>query len=731
VRSDPDVAPGWHRLLHLKAFTVGACSANKAQTCNSKINRITVGENFDLDHAVMKAFVEEQVDVHRDALAKKLVEEARQRERIEKKRLEEERKRERESKGRRLVHGNESSDHRKLYVNKHGVFDLDGMISETSADNFPNFMKVTDRKWGLTRSEMALRFDLLRQRFKPTFITTIINSEINMVQPSDFRTGLQALYATRCSDMLKRTFPERDDLQCCRVAPVGTYCRPEITYGVNQDCSDSPLELASTNDGTLDEEFMTRLLGASPPPSPPPSPSPPPPPSPPNPPPPPSPPVAISASQGKSIALLAQRHFCDSVYIMSAESRCSTLATAMAASFVLGDGFSPPALSPLSKPRPSPPPPPPSPPRPRLPMNESVRIVYQRPLSATLSTYFLGSAETDPGTASSLLGNDMELTNVRNVTRTIVVDAITETKALEEWAACSTDMVERGSPLPCRTGDLPERCINGAERCGTAFENSHEPWVEFNLHAGLPTDGRDYYFFALEIQLPTNPTYGALFFASSNGVSLDRGDVTNRYYRVEVYDTNHNPLPVQCKPYFKQSTDFYVNGMVHFQYVCLETLAEDLAYVTMRRVRYVRLTLLGDYRMIWIQGVRVMWRTLDSLPPANPPQPPLPPVPPLPGAPPDAPYVTRECHTYPDKSFGNTFPVAFQEPCGLTQEQCCSLSYEHKNTAAWELSPSGCCTLLNVEEDNIYGLTTKEIKPLMQDSVVTGVAISGARNSVV
>ena len=29
----------------------------------------------------------------------------------------------------------------------------------------------------------------------------------------------------------------------------------------------------------------------------------------------------------------------------------------------------------------------------------------------------------------------------------------------------------------------------------------------------------------------------------------------------------------------------------------------------MRNVYYVRLTLLGEYRMIWLTGMRVLWRT--------------------------------------------------------------------------------------------------------------------------
>ena len=93
----------------------------------------------------------------------------------------------------------------------------------------------------------------------------------------------------------------------------GPVVRPEQTYQSRPECNQGPLELADTNEETLGEEFLVRLQGLSPPPSPPPSPNPPPPPSPPARRRRPAPPVAITADQGKAMALIAQRQFCDSV----------------------------------------------------------------------------------------------------------------------------------------------------------------------------------------------------------------------------------------------------------------------------------------------------------------------------------------------------------------------------------------------------------------------------------
>ena len=702
--------PGWHRLLYLKAFTMGACSANKRQTCKSEINRVTVGENFEFATLVAQEFVTQQRERFKDALATQMA---------------------LQSKGGGdpvLVTPIAAESRRKLFVSPDGVYDLDAMIEATANDGD---LGVTDRYWGLSREEAALRFDLIRQKLKPAYILSVINGQGVDFIPSAYRTGKLALYSARCSDLVKKAFPEDENVKCCLNAPDGQSCQPEETYQSRPECNQGPLELADTNEETLGEEFLIRLQGMSPPPSPPPSPNPPPPPSPPAPPPPPNPPIAITADQGKAIALIAQRQFCDSVYMISAEARCSRLAEAMMTAFLLGDGFSPPPLPPRPEEQPQPPPPPPSPPRPRLPEAEEARVVYQDPEMVTLSTYFIGGPQTDPDTASASIRNEMPLENMANTTRETVLSDMVFTNVYQaHWAACSEALVQLGAELPCRTGDFPHRCINGARHCGTTEENTREPWIEISLHHGLPRD-RDYYFFALYVMLPPEPEYARLFFQSAQGVSEDRGDVTNRFYEIEVFDTNHNPLPRQCKPYHKQSVDFYTEGMAYFQYVCLDALAEDEDYATMRKVRYVRLTLLGDYRMIWLTGLRAEWRTIEALPPSQPPPPPSPPLPPQPVAPPDLPPNPFVCHQYSGVSFGNAYEVAFKEPCGLSPEACCALAHDHNQTAAWHLSPSGCCTLLHVPEVEQAGLASQATIPEVDGHASTpAVKTSGARSTL-
>ena len=364
----------------------------------------------------------------------------------------------------------------------------------------------------------------------------------------------------------------------------------------------------------------------------------------------------------------------------------------MAQQHVLADGFSPPGLPPLATlEQPPPPPPPPSPPRPKLPRSESDHIVYLHPEAVELSTYFIGDYETDPATASTATGNLMPIANMADATRKAVFKRITaEALNYTRWAACSTALIEAHAPLPCRTGDAPSRCVDGHRHCGTTATITLEPFLELDLRAQWPGD-RDYYFFGLDLVLPSAPAHGRLFFESSQGGSADR------FYEVSVMDEAHNPLPTQCKPYYEQSVDHHTDGLVYLGFVCLEALATDAEYAAMRHVRFVRLTLTGAYRMLWLERVRVVLRTLRDAPPSPPPSPTTPPPPPLPGAPPDAPGPdpSHVCTEHPLKAFAAGLLVeAVHEPCHLTPAQCCAHAYEFDHTVAYALTASGCCTLL-------------------------------------
>jgi len=397
----------------------------------------------------------------------------------------------------------------------------------------------------------------------------------------------------------------------------------------------------------------------------------------------------------------------------------------MTQAYLLDTSFDPPGLPPLETVFvPPPPPPPPSPPRPRLPRAESDHVVYIHPTRVVFSTYFVGDYETDAATAATDTGNLMTLTNLANGTRAAALERITNgSLPYTQWAACSAALIDADAPLPCRSGDAPGRCVDGHRHCGTTEDNTQAPFMELELLHEWPTD-RDYYFFAMELTLPTTAALARLLFESSQG-----GD-GGRLYEVTVYDDSHNPLPTQCKPPGEQSVDYYQEGFVHFQYVCLEALAADAAYAAMRHVRFVRLTLPGAYRMLWFESVKLVLRTLRDLAPSPPPSPASPPAPPAPVAPPDAPApdASHVCAEHPRKAFADGLLVeAVEEPCHLTPDACCAHAYAFNHTVAYALTASGCCTLLALATPDV-GLAAALANGTLTPTVDFG--YGGARTGV-
>ena len=759
---DPEVPPGWHRLIHLKAFPDRGCAANADQICNSRAQ--FDNQNYDIDGEVGRLFgsamglVSNNLGVDmsglaattaRDAEAQRVAKIAAAKKQAKQAAAEAALKRARDAAvkpfevagnaiakpfvaigdafsdffGRRLQQRRaRRASARRLTVSSaltdlvaaDGRLDVSGLKSNHNA-----LQQVADALTSGTDTEklqtavgQVVEAGLQQRRAKPSYVVAVLNQNQEGTQPTNFHSGLDALFRARCSDLLKATDALKDHplLHCC-VGSFDTVCTPDRPYEAFADytCNAQPLELDSGGVDEISTFYLDRLKPASPPPSPPPSPKPPPPPDPPTPPPPPAPPVAISADEARDLALKMQRDFCHSVYLLSAEARCSTLATAMAQRFELAFGFSPPSLPPILPADAFPPPPPPSPPSPSLPKAESDHLAYYAPRRVRLSTYFLGGVETDAATASTALGSDMGYANVANATRQAAMDAVAALP-VAQWAACSEHLA--GAPLPCRTADLPQHCLDGGDRhCSgsNTADNMRAPWIELDmrdLYDVIDAPLRDYYFFGMDLTLPSDPELARLFFASA-AVEVGKESASpDTVYTVTVYDEAHNPLATQCKPFEKQVVDHYVEGITHFQFVCLEALATDAEYAAMRAVRYVRLTLRGELRMLWLQGVRVTWRTLRDLPPSPPPDPGLPPLPPSPSYPPDNPNppAAHVCSTlYPELRFNaglvqGGIALGYTEPCGLDAAACCALAYEHPQTHLFTLSGAGCCTLYIVPD---------------------------------
>lgn len=377
------------------------------------------------------------------------------------------------------------------------------------------------------------------------------------------------------------------------------------------------------------------------------------------------------------------------VYVLSAEARCTQLALTLQEAFVFEDAsWTPPSFPPIA-PDVDPPPLPPPPPSPKVPEGEAAHLTYLDETPAYLSSYFVAEERGDGFAGSDATGARTPLLQAGATREAVLEQLRTGAAPFGHWAACAN----ASAPLPCRTADTKARCLDGARRCADDhLANMRNPWVELDLLEALPAvethDTR--YFFALEIVLPPEREYGALLFRGVGG-AVDVG------YEVHTYDQHHNPTPVRCQTWQAQRLTAYSPGLRAVQYVCLDALASEAAYAAMRAVRHVRLVLPGEVRMVWVDSLRAVFRTLRDSNPSPPPPPGAPPSPPSPGFPPDAPAATGDCDFY-EGATDATFSLppsgatVLEEPCGLTPKACCTIAHE-VGAFLFDLSLSGCCTL--------------------------------------
>ena len=345
---------------------------------------------------------------------------------------------------------------------------------------------------------------------------------------------------------------------------------------------------------------------------------------------------------------------------------------------------------------PSAPPPPPSP---SIPDSELAKEATPHISSVTLSTYFLPETKGAEGTRRELFqaqyGTWPYFTSAEDLGLSEpgeIVDQIKDSLDLlpmTSWAGCSRNQFVAGQPLPalpCRTGVGAGNCVDGARRCGTVAENARDPFVEFTVD----TVDTQYYLFTIEFSLPVHPVCGPLLFKPFEATGGEG-------YSVTVYDDHHSALSSQCQPFSHQNVKGWVDGMLNVQFQCTSPTATDRQLHELTRARIVRVVLPGENRQIWLDSVRVVYRVLTDVTPFPPPPPPRPRLPPQPVAPPDSPTATSsEC-----AFFANTRWLSSQsrflmnEPCSVTQQTCCE--HAHANHATgFQLSASGCCTLLTL-----------------------------------
>lgn len=536
----------------------------------------------------------------------------------------------------------------------------------------------------------------------------LINNAVSFTKAYDekthtYVTGRRALLQTRCSSYLTdHRFTELPN------AIIQTGDCVTTPYKENALCSKDDLSIVNNPTHHPTGHFNNRLL--EPPPSPPPPPkSPPPePPHPPPPPPPPEPPSLFSSSEIKNFVRESESEFCDSVYWMSSQTRCDLLASKLQQRYLENPSPHVPPPSPYTTPNPPPHPPPPLPGSPTGYFRLAITHIM-------LSTQFVpGNASAtnrraldDGGLVRAMqrLQHRRELFT-ETMTHYELSSALAQLSIVPASGRARCTAALKLAPLPCASGPLPEQCIDGLRHCSNAdtyddqaYENSLEPRLILDMDA--TSFKRQRYVWAVEIDIPSDHRGERLFRSLTAGGGYG--------YRVRLLQETGVETNTSCLGLDSQQFTGYQNGVTTQQHLCTHAAVTDPELYDLAQARYVELTLLGSFRQIFLHEIRVVERELPTNTPHPPPLPAPPPAPQLPPEPPAAPapdLTLMGCNwqegVYWD-SKSTTVTERLQEPCLFTPSQCCAsakaLMLSHA-VNAFQLSGSGCCTLLFVAKKN-------------------------------
>ena len=461
-----------------------------------------------------------------------------------------------------------------------------------------------------------------------------------------WRNGREAVVKYRCSSLFDSAFGFSE---CERSPYQWDSARPQ--------CSSEQLQLRSNPTFYGSSHWLFRLdpsIASPSPPPPPPNPNPPP--APPSPHPPPSPPRVYTQAEVMADVRKAEEAVCTSVYYLSQTTRCERLAISLTQRWLM-TFQSPPSSPPVDllsmRPPPSPPP------SPSMPSGFN----FVDPYSATLSTFRM------PPQLPA--GQEIDAVGFYAANRSTLANLLSTVE--HGHRACLA-----GSPLACASGSMPHTCLNGDRRCGTGEENAKDPYVDFKFR--IP-DGE--YLWGLKIALPVNEQLTSLFVGPK---------------RVEVFAHRNRPLP--CA----EGNDEVVGPPQDHKLtiVCQPPTFTDQQIHDLSEADRVRITLLGEFRQVWLRDFQVIARTIKEATDEAAPSPPPPPPPLLPDQPasPPSPPDGKACNHFGHLNFAKDVKYrAKHEPCGLTKEECCThkRKAEDEGAGAYMIDDAGCCTVVFFE----------------------------------
>jgi hypothetical protein len=456
---------------------------------------------------------------------------------------------------------------------------------------------------------------------------------------AEFVRGREAVVLHRCSAAVAAALGSDE----CNKSPyVGTDAADALA---KDGCFQGELKLLSDPTLYSSSFFFDRLGSAPSPPPPPPPPTPSPPPPPPSPSPSPSPPRLLDPTEVKLRIREAEERVCTSVYYLSQTTRCERLAVELTKKLLI-DFSPPPSPTPAAPIAPRLPPPPPSPSRPA-----GIEVVALS--TATLSTMRLPELRVDADTVDGFF----------------TADAALSTRIGAEprgRRACVPN-----APLGCITAQLPDRCLNGERRCGTADANGLNPTLDAYFHVPV-----GYYLWGVSLSLPQNQQLAELLVGTKT---------------LELFAPG--ATPVACE----EGSAAVVGAPVsrEIDVLCAAPTATDEDLRVLSTVERLRLTLTGEFRQIWLVSVTPVVRELAAagVERASPP-------PPAPSAPPTAAPAVSSCTFQPGVHVVDRAAVllsggvtAQHEPCGIDAVQCCAHAQEH-GAPSFDIDDAGCCDLL-------------------------------------
>ena len=360
----------------------------------------------------------------------------------------------------------------------------------------------------------------------------------------------------------------------------------------------------------------------------------------------------------------AQELFCTSFNFQTTTDRCDQLAVSLGLRVRLLHS-PPPSLPPPGAPQLIPPPPS-TPPSPSFPRGTQLAPLA----SATLST--LRRPPVDPAASLELLEDGFAVEEAMD-------EVAFANLAFHQRARCTLEL-DAVDALPCVSSVQEDNCISSGRHCGTQEQNGNNPELLLTLAASPSTRAR--LPTTLRIHLPSRGELANLFFASLDTTVGGQG------YEIALLNIDGAPIEMAAPT---------VTALPEERLLELPLQARsDEAYLReLTKLKHVRLRLPGRLRQIWLRKVEVVEVATElaaapSLPPAASP-------------PPSAPAVG--C----DARYGHAFDAAeiyavYEEPCGLTMQQCCEVVHEsHEQDAldlllelAADVDDHGCCRALIV-----------------------------------